>query len=479
MNQPLGNKSARSFALADQEEFARLSGDRNPLHLDPLLARRLIFGQPVVHGIHLLLWSLEQCLAGRQGPWALERLRVDFRRHLGLGQEVTCRVSRQEEGTLEVELLAGGAPVAWWEAGLAPADSPAPGPPPPLPPDTLCHELSAQEASQAKGALALGLDPELLGRLFPGLAQSLPARQVALILATTRLVGMHCPGMHSVYAGLELDFNAPQREEWGKLEYEVSRFEPVFSLLWLALKADGCQGSIKAFVRPGPRRQAGMEQLKDLVQPGEFAGWQSLVIGGSRGLGEVAAKLLASGGAQVVLTYNQGQADAQAVVEAIRRAGGQADCLALDVLAWAENPLAGLEGMVPNNLCYFATPFIAKGAGEGFSPKSFAHFSDFYVQGFLALVQAALALGPPSLRVLYPSSVAVEELPADMREYAAAKLAGEAICGFLRKSQPQALRLWAPRFPRLDTDQMPTFLPVPSADPAPPILAALRALKNL
>ena len=36
-----------------------LSGDYNPLHLDVLLARRLLFGSPVVHGIHSLLWSLD------------------------------------------------------------------------------------------------------------------------------------------------------------------------------------------------------------------------------------------------------------------------------------------------------------------------------------------------------------------------------------------------------------------------------------
>jgi len=49
----------RAFSLEDQLAFAALSGDFNPIHVDPLLARRLLFGAPVVHGVHLLLWGLE------------------------------------------------------------------------------------------------------------------------------------------------------------------------------------------------------------------------------------------------------------------------------------------------------------------------------------------------------------------------------------------------------------------------------------
>jgi len=43
------------FAKSDQDMFSRLSGDYNPLQTDPVLARRLIFGKQVVHGVHLLL----------------------------------------------------------------------------------------------------------------------------------------------------------------------------------------------------------------------------------------------------------------------------------------------------------------------------------------------------------------------------------------------------------------------------------------
>jgi acyl dehydratase len=57
--------------------FAAASGDHNPLHLDPEVARRAGFDKPVVHGM------LSMALAGRLftrefGPQALTRLHTRF-----------------------------------------------------------------------------------------------------------------------------------------------------------------------------------------------------------------------------------------------------------------------------------------------------------------------------------------------------------------------------------------------------------------
>ena len=44
----------------DNDDFAELSGDFNPLHVDATYARRLQFGSAVVHGVHHLLRALDQ-----------------------------------------------------------------------------------------------------------------------------------------------------------------------------------------------------------------------------------------------------------------------------------------------------------------------------------------------------------------------------------------------------------------------------------
>ena len=48
---------SRRFAMEDVESFAELSGDFNPLHVDPVAARRALYGEVVVHGVHSLLWA--------------------------------------------------------------------------------------------------------------------------------------------------------------------------------------------------------------------------------------------------------------------------------------------------------------------------------------------------------------------------------------------------------------------------------------
>ena len=38
-------------------QYAGASGDFNPLHVDPVAARRALYGEVVVHGVHSLLWA--------------------------------------------------------------------------------------------------------------------------------------------------------------------------------------------------------------------------------------------------------------------------------------------------------------------------------------------------------------------------------------------------------------------------------------
>ena len=42
---------ARTVTGSDVQAFADLSGDRNPMHLDPAFAARTPFGRPVAHGV--------------------------------------------------------------------------------------------------------------------------------------------------------------------------------------------------------------------------------------------------------------------------------------------------------------------------------------------------------------------------------------------------------------------------------------------
>ena len=217
--------------------------------------------------------------------------------------------------------------------------------------------------------------------------------------------------------------------------------------------------------------------MKKLVDSNEFAGQQALIIGGSRGLGEVAAKLLAAGGANVKITYHQGKEDACYIVDDIVSGDGVAACLHFDVLnPGVDQQCITENNWVPTHLYYFATPFIFSAVKGIFSPELFNKFISYYVVGFINTVNQLRDLGLRS--IFYPSSVAIDELPLNMGEYAASKMAGEILCTFLGKSLRE-IKIYKPRLPRVATDQTVSLMPVANQDATQIMLEHLRLFRNL
>ena len=331
--------------------------------------------------------------------------------------------------------------------------------------------LTDEELPGCSGSLELYLNAAAAADLFPHLARCLWPLQFAAVLATTRLVGVFCPGLHSIYS--ELVLRKSDLAAGSALKYAVRAGARRFGQISMEISAPGLAGAIKAFRRPEPQQQAACRILKDQVRRNEFAGQRALIIGGSRGLGEVAAKLLALGGAAVKISYCQGKEDADRIVADIVAGGGNAAAFRFDALKPETD--SGLLEWAPTHLYYFATPFIAPGVKGAFSPSLFGRFCDFYVGGFMAAVNAFRPAG--LARIFYPSTVMIDELPANLGEYAAAKAAGETLCAFLGKTS--ALKVHKPRLPRLSTDQTASIMPLARLDPVPVLLAELRAFRDL
>jgi acyl dehydratase/NADP-dependent 3-hydroxy acid dehydrogenase YdfG len=469
----------RAFSLFDQKAFAELSGDFNPLHVDPVAARRLLFGRPVVHGVHALLWALDTWLRGREGPVALRSINATFQTAIGVNESVRYAVKCENGGEAEIELTTDSGvamrlrvAVEWNAAttnGRLPGSEME---------ERCCRERSAAELESSLGAVPLYVDPQLASRLFPVLDQVLPPVQLAEILATTRLVGMECPGLHSVYSGLSVRCSpsADRGSAAPELFYQVTKCDPRFSVVQMEVDGPTFAGTIMAFLRPSPQQQASFSELQDLVTPGEFAAQRALVVGGSRGLGEVTAKLLGAGGADVYVTYARGVADAQRVVDEIRDGGGAAACLGYDVLSPSADAVREATSGGISHLYYFATPFIS-GTKGSFSPELFRRFCDFYVTGFFETVRLLQHQESAVRGVLYPSSVFVEELPKSFGEYAAAKMAGETLCAYLEKTHKD-LVIHRPRLPRVATDQTASLVPAKRESSAVVMLEHLRHLES-
>ncbi|MEI6226760.1 MAG: MaoC family dehydratase, partial [Deltaproteobacteria bacterium] len=110
--------ATRRFSSEDQRRFARLSGDANPIHGDPLAARRSIFGEPVVHGVHLLLWSLGALARQGLARGGVSGLDVRFPGPTFLGDEVTLRLQVVSSTEVKVKASVGARTVAVIGLGL-------------------------------------------------------------------------------------------------------------------------------------------------------------------------------------------------------------------------------------------------------------------------------------------------------------------------------------------------------------------------
>ncbi|MFP6728396.1 MAG: SDR family NAD(P)-dependent oxidoreductase [Alphaproteobacteria bacterium] len=471
-------KIRRRFLAGDQDAFARLSGDHNPLHVDPLAARRLIFGGPVVHGVHLLLWALDVFV--RPTKVFITNLSVQFVAPILVGAEVALdgEISGPSRHHLRITNK-NGEPivvidVTWADYNNDPKNWGAS-----LNPD--CPEIkvprivSSKDVANILGGLDLHLNPNLAGKLFPHLSKAIDPSLLAAVLATSRIVGMEYPGQHSIFSSMSFDA-VEKPTSSSTLDYRVVRVRPSLSVTDIEISGGGLEGRIRALFRPPPAIQAKIGELSPQVNNHEFTGQRALIIGGSRGLGEVTAKLLAVGGADVRLTYHVGQEDGERVKNEITDSGGRAKCFAFDVLA----PLSHLTKLLENErkttmLGYFATPHIGAGTNNSYSDDYFRRLMRTYVDGFRSTVKAISAdSGNKKLKVLYPSSIYVVDASSNVKEYAAAKEAGERVCAEL--STEIGFKFVAPRFPRLATDQTVRLFSKQAPDASTILLDAIRQL---
>jgi hypothetical protein len=466
--------ATRTFTEADQIRFADVSGDRNPMHLDAVLARRTQAGVPVAHGVHLLLWGLDALARAEANLPPMGRLRAHFKRFAAVDETVSVVLAARVESSVRLDFVAAGMTIAQLLVDFGPANRAAEPPSSDdIPPPLTAHDLAFEKMEGLSGRLAFASPPDAVATMFPAATAWLGPRRIGALAATTLLVGMVCPGLHSIYGGLTVEAcEEPVAED--RLVFRVVAVEPRFRSVRMAVVGGGLAGMIESYARVPPAPQASSRELAAMVEPGEFAGSTALVIGGSRGLGEVTAKLLAAGGAKVVISYRVGGDEVEAVAREIRAAGGACETLVYDALRPAEPQLAGLSG-APTHAYYFATPTIFRAQSALLSRARLDAFLDVYVDGFLNLAQA-LRARRPNVSLFYPSSVYVAERPRGMLEYALAKVAGETLCSELNSAWPP-LRVTVDRLPRLPTDQTASVFATSLPSPAGSLLPIVRKVQ--
>jgi len=451
------------------QEFAALSGDFNPLHVDKIYSRRLQFGQPVIHGIHHLLRIWDECYSYL--PFSqntqLTELFATFSNPISVNQTIdysyqtaTDQLSTiltayndKKQKILSLTLRFSACSDTFANSHVLMTQPPV---------ETPIDQTFPPKHSN--GTCQLYLDTTIAKKSFPNLFEYLPPHQLAQILACTRVVGMKCPGLNSIFSRIKLDFNSKISViDQGLLHYSEMHKDARVGILKLGVEAQGMKGFLDTFFRPPPVIQPSYPEICSKVARNKFSSQRALVIGGSRGVGEITAKILAAGGADVIITYNKGQAEAEKMSSEITLNNGHCRILEVDVTTLNEQSLAQFKGgLLPSHIYYFASPHISSNRTKVWDNKLFTKFCGFYLDAFSGIVKCYADETKKSstpITFFYPSTIFIEQPEKGFSEYAVAKGAGEALCKQFA-AEYQRFSFITPHLPRMQTDQTSSIIPI-------------------
>lgn len=438
-----------NYSITDQQSFAELSGDFNPIHLDSIIARRELFGEIVVHGVHLVLQALnlvaEYSMA--EDEIILKSVKVKFfnpafiskllKLSANLAQNHLKAQIRDEKGLLLTELaIEFSSPEVNLENNF-------------IVPECFDYKpagiTSVDSISSLSGESKLYLDQRACKKLFPFLLTRFTTSQVSELLSLTRIVGMKCPGLQSLFSGIDLKF-APNSTT--TMTYKVKSVVEKFSIVNLSVEGPTLYGELLTIFRPQVVRQPSIGNIADEISPSCFRNLRALIIGGSRGIGETTAKMIAAGGGSPIITYHRGKSEADAICKEINEAGFFCQSTQMSIDDIESGDVLDMEDF--NTIFYYPSPKIL--GSNVFDKELFANFCYYYVEQFSALMARIKSKSKNKTIVFFPSTVAIDEKTPGLTEYIMAKGAGEYLSETINK-ELRNIHIYIKRLPRLQTDQ--------------------------
>lgn len=293
-----------TYTIEDQRLFSQLSGDYNPMHINTSIARREKFGEIVVHGV----FSLAKCLNAFVRHIALRGIKSmvlddisgKFPNPVFLNKETCCYLINDDPKNTVIGIFYGDmllTELSFTYSKIEIHDELE------LENNSIkehkIKDKQIHEMIDSKGTYSLLLDRTIFQKLFPDLCSGISRELIATLFSLTRIVGMECPGRQSIFSSFKLQKQINKNQDSGKLTFQATRVVPKYFKIDISVKTNTYTGKINAFYRPKPTKQENIEEVKKLVKNESFIGQVALIIGGSRGLGEITAKIISAGGGSI------------------------------------------------------------------------------------------------------------------------------------------------------------------------------------
>ena len=340
------------FDNSSHEAFIFASNDFNPIHADAVLARKTISGKPIVHGIHSFLWALNLLYLKKNKIY--QKFVIKFLKPVFLNDEISCLWDDKKE-LLKIIDKFGSCLVSIRCADMASNYK------------RTNHRLNTSMDLSIKTPNAIkfedlseGLsvkrfcktDPKHIGDLFRELEKLFGIDVLIEVVRLSSIIGMQIPGRDSIFSQCRINLKLTECQP----SLTIKSLDHRFKLIKLDYAGINLNASLEAFFRPPPITSDNSKIIAEKTNLlKRLPNHKVLIIGGSRGLGAWTAKILASLGSDVTITYNLGEEDAIEIQSDINRyLEGKCDYFHLDV-----NSISDLKiNETYNQMYYFATPKI-------------------------------------------------------------------------------------------------------------------------
>jgi hypothetical protein len=455
-------KINKTFDLEDQNWFAELSGDYNPIHINENDSRKLHSGGILVHGIHTVIWALDSFFRENERN-GLSSVKTKFFKPIYLGQKLSIisesidikkNVIKVYDKELLVSIIVESSDVKFGDNI-----------------DDSKYKFNIPKEfkySDKHNVLPISLSEEMISSKYPFISQGVGLEIVSNLVGLSRLVGMECPGLNSLFAGFNITFNNTDVTETNKIIWSVSKFGGNHAPIDITVRSSIMKGFVQAFIRPTPIIQLPfLEVLKFTKNIINLSNTYSIVIGGSRGLGEVTSKIITSYGGNVIITYNKGKSEAIKICDDIN--SNSPNILAVPLYLDMENPkhlfdYVSTNGIKLDAIYYFATPKIKGFNSVELDEDLLNLYNLFYTVYFSRLLKLFNNDSDNKIKVFYPSTIFIDQQNDNLMEYILSKKNAEIYIGY-QKRKLKNIDILVSRLGRLNTDQNNSVFSVETEDP--------------
>jgi hypothetical protein len=434
---------SKKFSGMDLIKFADFSGDFNQIHLDPNYASRTPYEKPIVHGIHLLLYSLELLTPKVLKP--IKSCRVIFNKSVQIDQEISVNWDVINNSLLindkNSKVLVSITDIRFQKNVSQKMNY-----------LQLSHQ-SQKFLPQETDISSLTLNSEILYEyngnsqlcevLYPELTKLYSVSSLCEIAKLSAFVGMKIPGKYSLFRGINIEMNNVEKTS---TTFNISSIDKRVGAVSIEYTGFEIKAQVNTFFRPKPITIPNCSEINESLNTKvKYENMSVLIIGGSRGLGAWASKIFAILGFSVTLTYSKNYVEAKNIQDDIVSFGGNCSIIEFDVLT---SPINLWQKDRFEHVLYFATPAIVANYSGVFDSALYDKFRKFYVESFEKFV---VELSPRCSNFFYPSTMLIDSPELGFEEYIKAKTEGERICEYYTNAKNK--RIIVRRLPRLATDQ--------------------------